>query len=69
MHEQPRALHVGEELVPQPGAGSSPLDQAGDVRHHELSIIALERAEHRLECGERVVGNPRLRPRDAREQR
>ena len=66
VHEQAAALHVGEELVPEAGALAGALDQAGDVRHHELAVVALERAEHRLERGERVVGHLRLRARERR---
>ena len=59
VHQQAAALDVGEELVAQPGALAGALDQPGDVRHHELAVAALERAEHRLERGERVVGDLR----------
>ena len=69
VHEQPAALHVGEELVAEPGAGARSLDQPGDVGHHELAVVALERAEHRLEGREGVVGHLRLRARDPGEQR
>ena len=37
--EQPRALDVGQELVPEPGAGARPLDQPGDVGDHELAVV------------------------------
>ena len=69
MHEQPAALHVREELVAEARALAGALDQPGDVGHHELAVVALDRAEHRLERGERVVGHLRLRAREAREQR
>ncbi len=69
MHEQARALHVGEELEPEARALARALDQARDIGHHELAVVALDRAEHRLESGERIVGHLRLRARDARQQR
>ena len=61
VHEQPRALDVREEVVAEPGALARALDQPGDVGDHELAVVELERAEHRLERRERVVGD--LRPR------
>ena len=52
MHEQAAALHVGQELVAEPGAGAGALDQPGDVGDHELAVVPLERAQHRLQGGE-----------------
>ena len=69
MHEQPRALDVREEVVAEAGAVAGALDQAGDVGDHELAVVAVERAEHRLERRERVVGDLRRRARQPREQR
>ena len=69
VHEQAAALDVREELVAQPGARAGALDQPGDVRDHELAVVALERAEHRLDRGERVVRHLRLRAREPGEQR
>ena len=69
VHEQPRALDVGEEVVPEAGALVGALDQAGDVGDHELAVVALERAEHRLQRGERVGADLRLRAREPRQQR
>ena len=60
VHEQPRALDMGEEVVAQAGAVAGALDQAGDVGDDELAVVGLERAEHRLERGERVGGDLRL---------
>ena len=68
MHEQPRPLHVGEELVAEAGAPARALDQAGDVGDHELALVALERAEHRLDRRERVGGHLRPRSRQPGEQ-
>ena len=69
VHEQPAALHVRQELVAESGARARPLDQAGDIGEHELTLVALERAEHRLDRREGIVGHLRLRAREAREQR
>ena len=69
VHEQPRALDVGEEVVAEPGALAGALDQAGDVGEHELALVAFEHAEHRRERRERVVGDLRRGARQPREQR
>ena len=66
VHEQPRALDVGEELVAEPGARARALDQPRDVGEHELALVGLDRAEHRLERRERVVGDLRPRARQPR---
>ena len=68
--EPPRALEVREELVAEPDAFARALDQARDVGDDELAAVGrLDRAEHRLERRERVVGDLRPRVRDPREQR
>ena len=59
VHEQPRALDVGEEVVAEPGAVARALDQPRDVGDHELAVVGVERAEHRLERRERVGGDLR----------
>ena len=69
VHEQPRALDVGEEVVAEAGAVARALDQAGDVGDDELAIVALERPEHRLDRRERVRRHLRLRAREPRQQR
>ncbi len=61
VHQQPAALDVGQELVPQPGAVAGALDQPRDVGHHQLALVGLDRAQHGVDGGERVVGH--LRPR------
>ena len=72
-HEHPRPLDVAEELVPQTLAGRRALDEAGDVRHHELGAVAhpahTDHAEVRFERGERVVGDLRFGRRHGRDQR
>ena len=52
VHEQPRALDMGEEVVAEPGAFACALDQAWDVGDHEL---ALARLRARRATGESVV--------------
>ena len=69
VHEQPRALDVREEVVAEAGAAARALDQPGDVGDHELAVVGLERAEHRLERRERIGRDLRLRARDPGEQR
>src|SRR4051812_20377404 len=69
VHEQPRALDVREELVAQPGAPGRALDQPGDVGEHELALVALHDAEHRLERRERIVGHLRVGARQPAQQR
>ena len=70
VQEQPRALEMGEELVPEPDPLARALDQAGDVRDGELGAVRrLDRAEHGRERRERVVRDLRLRVRDAAEER
>ena len=69
VHEQARALHVREEVVPQARALARPLDQTRDVSHDQLAFLAFEHAQHRRERGERIVGHLRRGPRQPREQR
>ncbi len=67
--EEPRALDVSQELVPETGSARSALDQTRDVRDHELAFLALERPKDRLERRERIIGDFGVRPREAGEQR
>jgi hypothetical protein len=69
VHEQPRALDMRKKVVAEAGAAAGAFDQAGDVRHHELTIVGLERTQHRLERRERVRRDLRLGAGHAREQR
>ena len=54
---------------PSPAPLAGALDQPRDVGDHELALGGLERAEHRLERRERVVGDLRRGARQARDQR
>ena len=68
--EQPRALEVGEELVTEAGAVGRALDEPRDVGDGELALLRpVHDAEHGLERRERVVGDLRLRVRDAAKER
>src|ERR671928_94463 len=67
--EQPRALDVRKEVVPEPGALARALDEPWDVGQDELAVVAVQRAEHRLERRERVAGHLRGRAGQPREQR
>ena len=69
VHEQARSLEMREELVAEPGTLARALDQPGDVGDHELALVRLDRAEHRLDRRERVVGDLRLRVRDPAQER
>ena len=70
VHEQPGALQMGEERVPEPDPLARALDQPRNVRDRELCAVrCLDGAEHRLERRERVVGDLRRRIRDAAQQR
>ena len=53
----------------EPRALRRTLDQPGDVGEDELALAVVDRAEHRLERRERVVGDLRRRPGEAGEQR
>ena len=58
MDEQPAALHVAQELVPQAHALPGALDEAGDVRHDKgLALGHGDHPQHRGEGGEVVVGD------------
>ena len=66
VQEQPAALGVGEELVPEPGPGRGALDQPRDVGEHQLALAVVDRPQDRLQGRERVVGDLRRRPRQPR---
>ena len=51
---------------PRPAPSRGALDQARDVGDHELAVVGVERAEHRLERRERVGGDLRRGAREAR---
>ena len=54
----------------EPDALARALDQPGHVGDDELAAVRrLDRAEHRLERRERILGDLRPRVRDPREQR
>ncbi len=63
MDEQPRALDMRKEVVAEARAARRTLDEPRDVGQHELAVLAVQGAEHRLERRERVVGDLRRRPR------
>ena len=68
--EQSRALEMREELVAETRAVGRALDEPGDVGDGELPLVRpVDDAEDRLERRERVVGDLRLRVRDAAEER
>ena len=70
MDQRARTLEVREELVPEPDSLARALDQTGHVGDDELAAVGrLEGAEYRLQRRERIVGDLRLRVRDAGEER
>src|SRR5262249_13085790 len=70
VHEQLRTLEVREELVAKPRSVGGSFDEARNVRDGQLPLLGpVDDAENRLERGERVVGDLRLRVRDPAQQR
>ncbi len=70
VHEHARALEVREELVAEADALARPLDQPRHVGDGELPAVGpVDRAEHRAQRRERVVGDLRRRVRDPPQQR
>ena len=75
MHEQFGALDVPQELCSESSAGVRAFDQSWNVGDHEIDVAFVRQLAQRhnaqvgLERGERVVGDLRLRRRDARDQR
>ena len=62
MQQQPRALQMAQELVPEARAFGRAFDQAGNVGNHEALLVPhAHHAEIRMQRRERVVGD--LRPR------
>ena len=55
--------------MPEPRALRGALDQAGDVGEHELTVLGVERAQHRLDGRERIVGDLRRRPGEPPQKR
>jgi hypothetical protein len=69
VEQQLRPLDVAQEAVAESRARVRALDQAGDVRDDERAEVAeVYDAEVRLQRGERVVRDLRLRGRDGRDQ-
>ena len=54
---------------PSPAPSRRALDQPRDVGDHELAVVGVDRAQHRLQRRERVGGDLRLRARHPRQQR
>src|SRR6185369_12959369 len=55
--EQSRTLDVAKEAVADAGAFRSALDQARDVRHHELASLVADDAELRAESREWIIAH------------
>ena len=69
VHQEPRALDVGQEVVAEPGTLARALDQPGDVGQDELALAVVDRAQHGLERREGVVGHLRGGAGHPRQQR
>ena len=69
MDEEPRALDVREELVTEPGAAASALDQPGMSATTSWRSSASSVPSTRLERRERIPGDLRRGARQARDQR
>ncbi len=58
IQQQPRALNMLEKLQPQALALRGPLNDARYVGHHKRAEVGqLNHTHHRIERGERIVGN------------
>jgi hypothetical protein len=66
--QDPAALHVGKELVPQPGTTGRPLDQARDVGQDQLAIPGVQGAQYRFDRRERIGRDLGRGPRQAPEE-
>ncbi len=63
MHQHPGAFDVPQKLVSQSDADMGPFDEAGDVGHHELAIVAdTHHAQMRMPGGEGIGGDAGLGP-------
>ena len=70
VQQEPRPLEVGEELVAEADPLARALDQPRHVGDGQLAAVgAVDRAEHRRQRRERVVGDLRLRVRDPAQER
>ena len=69
MQQQPRALQVSQETVPQPCALGCPADQPRHVRHHEAAaVFHTHHAQIGVQRGERIVSHLRTGIRDLRDE-
>ena len=69
MQQQPRALQVPQEAVPQPGALGCPADQTRHVGHHEAApVFHTHHAQIGVQRGERIVSHLRTGIGDLRDE-
>ena len=62
MNEESAALNMRQKFIPETDPIRSAFDQSGDIRHHEAaSIRQINHAKDRLQCGEMIVRDFRLR--------
>ncbi len=70
VQQQPRALQMAQEAVPEAGAVGRALDEPGNVGDDEAAVgIDADDAEIRGQGRERVVGDVRPRGRDGADER
>ena len=69
VHEQPRALEVGEEFVAEARAGARSLDQTRDIGDYQLPVITIQGSEDRLQSSERIVRHFGMGARKAAQKR
>jgi hypothetical protein len=55
--QHPAALDMAEEAVADTGALGGALDQAGNVRQHELALLVPDHAELRHQRGEGIIAD------------
>ena len=66
MQDDLRALDMAQKLMTESRAVRSALDQAGNIRHHEILLLVHSHdAQYRRNRREMVLGNLRPRRRDA----
>ena len=68
MDVHPGTFGVAKELVTQPDTTVGTFQQPGNLHHHEVLPAVCNYAQHRLDGGERVIGNFGLRRGASRDE-
>jgi hypothetical protein len=69
MDQQAGALDVSQKLRTQAASFMRPLDQTGNIGQHKRTITGLHNTQIRLQRGERIICDFRLRGGETRDQR